>query len=401
MKDRKKIQIENYPAIFSAYKEISRGFFLAYSKLLSMEVYDTKSTPYGATDGLRLYLNCDAVSQLKKPQIAFLLAHEAMHALLGHCWRRGSRNPKLWNIAADYIINDYLMSSTLGKAGHFQFIEGGLLDPALSGNLSTEALYRKLLCDQNQQQRQPQAGDAPGDGGGDIVDLDEDAQGNTDKESVAKAAQEAEIDNERLWTAEAARQKAAGEQSTNGIRATDRADAAGLPWPEMLREWLTGRTREGWDKPFNAAVYTSTGLVSAGRERRACGTLVLVLDTSGSISESTYARFLAEAQAVLDELHPEELHLLSVSCSLMDAVVLEDGGMVPDKLRGGGGTRFQPAFDYVREHGIDPEAFVYLTDGYSSDLDQLQEPEYPVLWLTYGLPANQYPFGNVYTVEED
>ena len=37
------------------------------------------------------------------------MAHEALHAIYMHPSRRGSRNPKLWNIAVDYIVNGTVM----------------------------------------------------------------------------------------------------------------------------------------------------------------------------------------------------------------------------------------------------------------------------------------------------
>lgn len=39
----------------------------------------------------------------------FVLLHEAAHICYGHGRRRGSRNPKKWNIACDFLINGHLM----------------------------------------------------------------------------------------------------------------------------------------------------------------------------------------------------------------------------------------------------------------------------------------------------
>jgi predicted metal-dependent peptidase len=49
-------------------------------------------------------------------------------------------------------------------------------------------------------------------------------------------------------------------------------------------------------------------------------------------------------------------------------------------VKGGGGTAFSPAFDYINEHHPDVEAAVYLTDLESHDFGD--QPPYPVLWVS-------------------
>ena len=51
---------------------------------------------------------------------------------------------------------------------------------------------------------------------------------------------------------------------------------------------------------------------------------------------------------------------------------------------GGGGTSFIPVFDYIDEHGLDPEVVVYLTDGYGDQHDFTSKHE--TVWLTTGTP---------------
>ena len=47
---------------------------------------------------------------------------------------------------------------------------------------------------------------------------------------------------------------------------------------------------------------------------------------------------------------------------------------------GGGGTYFHPVFDYIDEHGLDPEVVVYLTDGDGDQNDFTSKHE--TVWLT-------------------
>ena len=143
-----------------------------------------------------------------------------------------------------------------------------------------------------------------------------------------------------------------------------------------------------------------SGLVGAGRRPNGCGEIVLVLDSSGSVPDRIFTSFLQKAQEILDELRPEALHLLSVSHKVCDYVELRAGDSVPDRLAGGGLTLFQPAFDFLQERSIMPEVLLYLTDGESSDIGEMTEPDYPVLWVSTYTKPDKYPFGDVIMVDE-
>lgn len=60
-------------------------------------------------------------------------------------------------------------------------------------------------------------------------------------------------------------------------------------------------------------------------------------------------------------------------------------------LHGGGGTAFNPVFNWVDYHDITPSALIYFTDGESSvgpDTwfgDDFNVPDYPVFWMTSNL----------------
>lgn len=69
----------------------------------------TLGMPTAATDGKRYYWNPKFVLKQSKIGLRIIAAHEAWHAIYMHPMRRGSRLPKLWNIAVDYIVNGMVM----------------------------------------------------------------------------------------------------------------------------------------------------------------------------------------------------------------------------------------------------------------------------------------------------
>jgi predicted metal-dependent peptidase len=62
-----------------------------------------------ATDGRRYYWNPQFVVDQNKLGLRIVVAHEAWHAIYMHPSRRGSRLPRLWNIAVDYKVNFTVM----------------------------------------------------------------------------------------------------------------------------------------------------------------------------------------------------------------------------------------------------------------------------------------------------
>ncbi|WP_410625052.1 DUF2201 family putative metallopeptidase [Amycolatopsis sp. cmx-8-4] len=71
----------------------------------------------------------------------FVLAHEMLHAALRHDRRALGREPYLWNVACDYVINGWLVAMAVGVLP-----EDALHDPQLTG-LSAESVYDTLTTD--------------------------------------------------------------------------------------------------------------------------------------------------------------------------------------------------------------------------------------------------------------
>src|SRR6056297_40210 len=67
-----------------------------------------------ATDGRNLYYNTQFFNAMDNKEIEFVVAHEILHMVFDHLGRRDDRNPMLYNIAADYIVNNTLVRDRIG-----------------------------------------------------------------------------------------------------------------------------------------------------------------------------------------------------------------------------------------------------------------------------------------------
>ncbi|MBR3074534.1 MAG: hypothetical protein IKH11_02095, partial [Bacteroidales bacterium] len=85
-----------------------------------------------------IYVNPSA--GLTDEELKFVLAHEYLHAGLGHYQRCQGREPYLWNVACDYVINGWLVEMHVGELP----ARGELYDEALKGR-SAEEIYDEII----------------------------------------------------------------------------------------------------------------------------------------------------------------------------------------------------------------------------------------------------------------
>src|SRR5258708_6363258 len=105
--------------------------------------------PTMATNGREIIYNPAFIDELKPVELEAVLAHEVLHCALGHHCRRGERDQRLWNEAADLAINPILMGNG------FTLPEGALFDPSFD-TMSSEEIYARRLRDQGGASGAPQ-----------------------------------------------------------------------------------------------------------------------------------------------------------------------------------------------------------------------------------------------------
>jgi len=168
-------------------------------------------------------------------------------------------------------------------------------------------------------------------------------------------------------------------------------------WRSVLRDFVTARTPSDyrWNPPNRR--FVASGLYLPSVARTGLGTIVIGVDTSGSIGDKELEQFAGEISSICDEAQPECVHV--VYCDAAVQGVQEFGPSEPIQLqpKGGGGTDFRPVFNWVEENGIDPACLIYLTDLFCHSYPN--PPEYPVLWVTDS--RRNAPFGETVQIAFD
>lgn len=332
-----------------------------------------EAIPTAMTNGLELRLNPDFFMGLNEEERVFLLLHEVGHVIFLHCTpRMGSRDPKKWNVAGDYVINQMLVDRG------YKMPNGGLYDKQYDG-LSTEQVYDLLpnpeslnlpMADIQIGDGSPQDGDGKGEGGG--------GQGMTPAEIEEKITD--------ILVRAALQSKLAGDKPGTIPGAVeiflDRLLNPKLPWYTLLRRFLNDRIKDdySWRKP-NRRFFPEHYLPSLHSE--GLSHIAFAVDTSGSVSDSDFLRFISEIHGVLSQFKPARMTLIQFDTKIksIDEIRSADE-LMKVKFSGRGGTHIGEVLDWCEEE--QPQALLVFTDG--EFRQQTRNLRTPLVWLIHENP---------------
>ena len=321
--------------------------------------HDEAKVPTACTNGRDEWYGATFMERLNDAELRFLVLHEVYHKLYRHLttWKHlYKEDAQLANVACDYVINVKIQDE-YGDKGWVQMPEGGCFDVKYRGWDSAQ-VFLDLKQDQDQ--------DDDGQGDGLPQGFDEhDWDGAQDMSADEQRELAREID-------EAVRQGAliAGKMGSGGDRNLDELMQPQIDWREVLREFVqntcAGSDYSTWRRPNRRYIGANVYLPSGISEQ--VGELVVAIDTSGSIGGPELSAFLSEVKAVCDTVKPDKIRLLYWDTKVCRDEVYEvedqDGLVNSTKPDGGGGTCVECVPEYLREHNINPQACIVLTDGY-------------------------------------
>jgi len=377
---------------------LDESFFATLA--LHLKIRADESIGTFATNGSELIYSPTFAQKLSEKEVVFVIAHEVLHCALGHIWRRDSRDPQKWNVACDYVVNAMLIEHINKGCQVMSMPTMGLYDRKYHG-MSCEEIYNTLPDEASSPPPQPQPcgsfTDPPPDSPENEAEADQSEEGEPDNPSPKPS----QTMTESEWKIVAVQALNSAKSSTQGSDTSeldrlvkDRIDPA-IPWQELLREFTSTITRDDytWTRPNKR--YLPQGFCLPTLYTKGVGDIVIAIDTSGSVCPQMLTAFLSEVQSLLDTAKPSSITLLSCDTGVKNAKKFLPGDdLTAYHPRGGGGTAFEPVFEYIDHHDINPLALVYFTDGYGSC--NTPEPHYPTLWLDYG--GSSYPFGHVINV---
>ncbi|MET8149742.1 hypothetical protein ACIBSW_29250 [Actinoplanes sp. NPDC049668] len=306
-----------------------------------------------------IYVN--PLRQLSEAQWRFVLAHEMLHAALRHGDRVGPREPYLWNVACDYVVDGWLVEMGVGEMP-----EGLLYDPRLAG-ASAEDVYDRIAGDLRRLRKLATLrGRGLGDMLGEPLPWTGSRSGGVDLDDYYRRA---------LLTGYAYHQRDGRGLLPGGLVEEIRVlEQPPPPWDVRLARWFDEHVpaperRRGYARPSRRQA-TTPDIPRPGwhlpEEAVRRSTFGVVLDTSGSMSAETVGKALG---AIASYATARDVPAARVV--FCDAVAYDAGYLRVDdiagrvRVRGRGGTVLQPGIDLLERAADFPPAgpILVITDG--------------------------------------
>jgi predicted metal-dependent peptidase len=327
-----------------------------------------------AVDGRNLFFNTQFFNAMNNKEVEFVIAHEILHMVYDHLGRRDDRDPMLYNIAADYIVNNLLVRDRIGtKPKVVDCYQDFKYD-----KWTSEEVYDELFkqAKKNGEEFVKQLGemldehlDLEGDG-------TEDGEGNG-RPRYSKAELDQIKDEIKEAMLQAASAAGAGNLPGEIARMIKEITEPKMDWRQLLRQQIQSTIRSDYTFSRPNRKGWHTGVVLPGMNFAETIDICIALDMSGSIGNDQASDFLGEIKGIMDEYKDYQIKLWCFDTKVYNeqdfsADCGED--LTEYKLKGGGGTDFMCNWTYMKSHSIQPKKFIMFTDGYA--WNSWGDPEY-------------------------
>ncbi len=343
-----------------------------------------------ATDGRNFYYCEEFIQKLDDDELVFLFGHEVGHCIYDHMGRRGERQPQVWNMANDFLVNDMLVENNVGKKITTVPI---LWDPKYRGKTSEE-IYDELIKNATKIQVTL---DMHMDGSGAETEDGKGSDGKSKSSGIKIDEETAKKIRDELKEAVLQSAQAAGAGNVPGgiKRMIQQFTAPKMRWQDLLRIQLESILKNNYTftKPSRKAWHT--GAVLPGMLPAEQLDVCIAIDTSGSITDEMVSDFLGEVKGMLELYNSYTVKVFCFDTSVLaEAEFSDDGGddILNYQPQGGGGTDFEVCWEHLKANDIVPKQFIMFTDGYP--FGSWGDPNYcDTLFVIHGNDNIEAPFG--------
>jgi len=363
----------------------------------------------GVDKGGRVYYNEEFIKGLTDSQLCGLLCHEVWHVCASHMERKRDRDHAIFNIAADIATNQILVTND------FELLDFGLVPRnnkltikhpitqkkiiELEGldNKITETIYHEIYpalknilkqdkgivygqngeegWEEGEETANPFELDkhlAEGEDRKELKDKGKDI--NKGKNKEGNNGTQEDIPKEKNWkkimTEALYHAKNAGKEPAGLDRHIEGMLSPKENYRELLQRFILNEINHDFDWSYPHKKSHAIGVYLPHMKKENIE-MVTVVDTSGSIDEQTELKqFLEHIISICQSFHNIKMTVLSCDAAIQSTHEIENGSIdtiMGLKLKGGGGTAFNPPFKWIMENKPSTKLVIYFTDGYNSD----------------------------------
>ncbi len=415
--------------IKTAYALVSAKYPFFAEGLYSLQTIYTWMVPTMATDGTRLFINPKFGSELTVKEKVFVLTHEVLHCLLDHMTRMKGKDQLKFNKAADYEINGLLVSDNVLTESDIRKIKG-LYDTKYLG-MTVETIYNTMGSETKGkndggrgQQGDGQQGDGQqGDGqyssgndplsdnmhknnsggGGEVISQEDGAKiakesGYNDAASTKKETTKGKWENIAIKNISKMQGSVSGNHLRNAI--LERYKAA-VNWRAELVKYIGKIASSTFSKMGRKRYIKDDILKSYNKEKLDdLERIVFLIDTSGSVNDEQIKILLSETQHIVEAKGAKIVAYVYFDSDVASYEIIKKNKKPNIKMiKGGGGTNFNPPFDWIKEKFKDDvDLVIMFTDGYANDPSKKPRYHRETIWVIYDNIEYTAPFGKTINI---
>jgi predicted metal-dependent peptidase len=334
-----------------------------------LQLIEAEWCPTAGTDGRHFYYNPEFFRTLTPEEIDFVVGHEVMHCVYEHCGEFGrlmdqkevDRDMQLWNIAADYKVNQALVEARVGN------MPKQALHDRKYYKSYTEEIYEHLKQTGEADDKETLDVHMFGDGKED-KDGKDDPTGRKAPIKISKQEAEALKDQMKQAVLQAAQSTDAGTLPGDIKRIINGMTNPKMDWRELLNISIQSLVKSDFTFMRQSRKSMGMGVYLPGLKNEEKIDVAIALDVSGSISSSMIEEFLGEVYGIMQQFQDFKIRIWTFDTEVNKEGYKEFDPYNSDELKeyqivGGGGTDFVCNYDFMKENDITPDKFIMFTDG--------------------------------------
>ena len=391
----------------------NNGFYGLLLMHMKYSLDDSCDTAY--TDGERIAFSPAFMDELTDVELDFVMMHEILHVALRHCKRTGNRDPFLFNIACDIVVNSNILRSNDGNVKTITLKKYGesmhLAPTKEEGHLFTaEEVYEMLLKKAKKKKSENGEGDSSSDGNGSGQSNSQGNRRQNGRGNGTSSAQEEGWDDHSRWkegddddsyeddlwvariknAAEASEIREAatscGKTPVFATRLLKELQEGQIDWRVILQNFIQEEINDYSFSPPDRRLDDSPFYLPDFNEKdELVKNVWFVIDTSGSMSDKAVTAAYSEICSAIEAFNGHlEGYVSFMEAGITEPVPFSDVEELMDiKPVGSGGTDFSSIFKYLDKYLSEepPSYIVIITDGYDVFPKEERAQGIPVLWL--------------------
>ena len=327
-----------------------------------------------ASNGVLFKYNPEFIETCSIDELIFILTNCVMHHILSHSQRKLNRKGFLWQLATDYAINNML------KKNGLKIPKGANFNNAFK-DMYAEEIY-EVLKEENTFETTNTFDDIEEEKFSNLSNIDEDLDEKDESqwEYAASLAKEVALRKSK---------------TPLGLeRLAKKMTLRNVDWKFELYNAINRHMRNNYAfmPPNKKHIYRGVALPSLSSDTLS---LVVAIDTSGSINDELLGAFLDEFKSIMQSFPSIAIELIIADAKVHAHYTFQGASEINFALKGGGGTDYRPTFEFIEANLPMSSMLLYFTDG--DGIFPRIPPSYEVIWAL-SQNKNKIPFGRALVI---